>query len=371
MIVGVVREIKAQEHRVGLVPAGADSLGDSGHEVLVESGAGRGSGIEDDDYRAVGATILDAASEVWARSDLIVKVKEPLPQEYEHLRPGLILYTYLHLAPLPELTDALLDREVIGIAYETIELDDGSLPLLVPMSEIAGKMAVQVGAHLLEKECGGRGVLLGGVPGVSPADVVIIGGGIVGRNAARVALGMGASVTVLERSPRQMERIDTRFDGRVRTVMSNSISIEAYVRRADLLVGAVLIPGASAPTLVSRQLVSTMKPGSVIVDVAVDQGGCIETTRPTTHNDPSYVVEDVVHYGVANMPGAVPRTSTFALTNVTTPYLMELADEGVDRACRDNAALASGVNTYGGRVTCRAVAESQDRRYTPLDRVVE
>lgn len=370
MIVGVVREIKPQENRVGLVPAGVHALVEGGHRVLVETGAGAGSGIEDDAYRAVGGELVDGADEVWSGADLVVKVKEPLESEFEHLRPGLILYTYLHLAPLPELTDVLVDREVTGVAYETIELADGTLPLLVPMSEIAGKMAVQVGAHFLEKEPGGRGVLLGGVPGVSPADVVVIGGGIVGRNAARVALGMGASVTVLEKSPRQMERLDERFDGRVRTVMSNPISIEAYVHRADLLIGAVLIPGASAPTLVSGTLVGEMKPGSVIVDVAVDQGGCIETTRPTTHSDPTYVVDGVVHYGVANMPGAVPRTSTFALTNVTLGYLMELVEHGVEEACRADPALASGVNTYAGQVTCRPVAESQGREFMPLSELL-
>lgn len=367
MVVGVVKEIKDQEHRVGLVPAGTRALTDAGHRVLVESGAGLGSGIPDDDYVGAGGEVVDSAADVWRQADLVVKVKEPLAREYDHLRSGLILYTYLHLAPQPELTDRLLENEVTGIAYETIELEDGSLPLLVPMSEIAGKMAVQVGAHFLEKEAGGRGVLLGGVPGVSPADVVILGGGIVGRNAGRVALGMGANVTILDNSPSQMQRIDDLFRGRIRTVMSNAISVESYALRADLLIGAVLITGASAPMLVSREVVSRMKPGSVIIDVSVDQGGCIETTRPTTHSDPIYSVDDVVHYGVANMPGAVPRTSTFALTNVTLPYLLRLADDGVEEACDRDAALAAGVNTFRGRVTCQPVAESQERAYTPLE----
>lgn len=366
MVVGVVREIKQQENRVGLTPAGVLALREMDQDVLVESGAGVGSGIADDAYEAAGARLTGAA-EVWGRSDVIVKVKEPLEPEYDHLRPDLILYTYLHLAPQSRLTGVLLEHEVTGIAYETIEEPDGSLPLLVPMSEIAGRMAVQVGARFLEREAGGRGVLLGGVPGVNPADVVILGGGIVGRNAARVALGMGAHVTILERSPKQMQWIDDLFGGQVTTVMSNPVSVETWTGRCDLLVGAVLIPGASAPKIVSRDHVTNMKDGAVIVDVAVDQGGCVETTRVTTHADPTFVVDGVVHYGVANMPGAVPRTSTFALTNVTLPYLMRLVGRGLETVCREDPSFAAGVNTYRGRVTCEPVASSQGRPYTPLE----
>ncbi|MFQ5744622.1 MAG: alanine dehydrogenase [Acidobacteriota bacterium] len=370
MIVGVVREIKAQENRVGLTSAGVRELRHLQHTVLVEAGAGTGSGISDEDYRLAGAELLDSGADVWQQADLVVKVKEPLPEEYPLLRRGLILYTYLHLAPVPELTEALLEHEVTGIAYETIEEADGSLPLLVPMSEIAGKMSVQVGAHFLERYEGGRGVLLGGVPGVNPADVVIIGGGIVGRNAARVALGMGAHVTILERSPKQMQRVDDLFSGRVTTIMSHPTNIDTWTRRADLLVGAVLIPGAAAPKVVSRQQVSQMKEGSVIVDVAVDQGGCVETTHVTTHSDPTFIVDGVVHYGVANMPGAVPRTSTFALTNATLRYLTCLAREGLEQACRQDSALAAGVNTYRGHVTCEPVAISQERTYRPLAEIL-
>lgn len=370
MLIGVVREIKAQENRVGLTPAGVQALVDAGASVLVEAAAGVGSGIPDEDYAAAGAEIVAEADDIWSRSDLVVKVKEPLESEYSNLRPGLLLYTYLHLAPLPALTNALLEKKVTGIAYETIARPDGSLPLLEPMSEIAGKMSVQVGAHLLERNQGGRGVLLGGVPGVNPADVVIIGGGIVGRSAARVALGMGAHVTILERSPRQMQAIDDLFVGRVTTIMSQPLTVDAWTRRADLLIGAVLIPGAAAPKVVSRELVSQMKDGSVIVDVAVDQGGCVETTKVTTHREPTFVVDGVVHYGVANMPGAVPRSSTFALTNVTLPYLLDIAAKGFEDACRTDATLAAGVNTHDGRVTCAPVAESQSLEYTPLGELI-
>jgi len=370
MLIGVVKEVKAQENRVGLTPSGVHALTGAGSSVVVETGAGVGSGIPDSDYVGAGAEIIADAADVWSRSDLVVKVKEPLESEYPHLRPGLLLYTYLHLAPLPALTQALLEQKVTGIAYETIENEDGSLPLLEPMSEIAGKMSVQVGAHFLERATGGRGVLLGGVPGVNPADVVIIGGGIVGRSAARVALGMGAHVTILERSPRQMQRIDDLFVGRVTTIMSQPVTIEAWARRADLLVGAVLIPGASAPMVVSRDLVSRMKDGSVIVDVAVDQGGCVETTKVTTHSEPTFIVDGVVHYGVANMPGAVPRTSTFALTNVTLPYLLDIAGKGFATACRDDAPLAAGVNTHDGHITCAPVAGSQGLEFTSLDELL-
>lgn len=370
MKVGVVTEIKAQENRVGLVPAGARMLTGLGHEVLVQSGAGLGSALTDQQYVAAGATIIAEAAEVWASADIVAKVKEPLEPEYRFLRPGLTLYTYLHLAPLPELTQALIDSQVTGIAYETIALPDGSLPLLVPMSEIAGRMAVQVGAHFLERDHGGRGVLLGGVPGVNPADVVIIGGGIVGRNAARMAYGMGAHVTVLDTQATTLQYIDDIFSGHVTTIMSHPTTVEAWAKRADLLIGAVLIPGASAPKVVTRDMLAEMKDGSVIVDVAVDQGGCIETTKVTTHRKPTFVVDGVVHYGVANMPGAVPRTSTFALTNVTAPYLRKLAELGVDDALRQDPALAQGVNTYKGHVTCEPVATSQSRPCAELSELL-
>ncbi len=366
MIVGVVTEVKAQENRVGLVPSGSKQLVDAGHTVLVQRGAGLGSSLPDADYVAAGAQLVDDAAEVWKQAELIVKVKEPIEAEYEHFRPGLLLYTYLHLAPLPGLTQALLDAEVTGIAYETIGGADGVLPLLVPMSEIAGRMAVQVGAHFLERANGGRGVLLGGVPGVNPADVVIIGGGIVGRNAARMAYGLGAHVTILDRNPRVLQAIDDQFDGRVNTIMSHASTIDAWSARADLLIGAVLVAGAAAPRVVSAAHVAAMKEGSVIVDVAVDQGGCIETTRATTHGEPTYVVDGVVHYGVTNMPGAVPRTSTFALTNVTTPYLERIASKGAEMALSEDPSLAAGVNTYRGKVTCEPVAKALGHDYTPL-----
>jgi len=366
VIVGVVTEVKPQENRVGLVPSGTKHLVDAGHTVLVQRGAGLGSSLPDDDYIAAGAQIVEAAADVWSQAELIVKVKEPIESEYVHFRPGLLLYTYLHLAPLPGLTQALLDAEVTGIAYETLEAADGVLPLLVPMSEIAGRMSIQVGAHFLERANGGRGVLLGGVPGVNPADVVIIGGGIVGRNAARMAYGLGAHVTILDRDPRVLQAIDDQFDGRVNTIMSHASTVDAWSARADLLIGAVLVPGAEAPKVVSAAHVKAMKEGAVIVDVAVDQGGCIETTRGTTHADPTFIVDGVVHYGVTNMPGAVPRTSTFALTNVTTPYLERLAGKGAAVALAEDPVLAAGVNTFKGRVTCEPVAAAQKRDYTPL-----
>ncbi|NKB87864.1 MAG: alanine dehydrogenase [Acidobacteria bacterium] len=367
MIVGAVTEVKPQENRVGLVPSVAQQLVSSGHTVLVQSGAGLGSSLSDADYVAAGATIVDGAAEVWEKSDLIVKVKEPVEAEYDYFRPDLILYTYLHLAPLPELTAALTEAQVTGIAYETIEAADGSLPLLVPMSEIAGRMSVQVGAHFLERANGGRGVLLGGVPGVNPADVVIVGGGIVGRNAARMAYGLGAHVTILDRNPRVLQYIDDLFGGRVNTIMSHAGTVAAWSARADLLIGAVLIPGAAAPHVVTAEHVTAMKEGAVIVDVSVDQGGCIATTRPTTHGEPIFLVDGVVHYGVTNMPGAVPRTSTFALTNVTAPYLEKLADEGAEAALRSDSLLAAGVNTYKGHITCEPVADHQGRPYTALE----
>jgi alanine dehydrogenase len=359
MLIGCVRETKDNEYRVGLVPGGAKALVDSGHEVLVERGAGLGSGIGDEEYVAAGARIAGSAAEVWARAAILVKVKEPIEPEYPLMRAGQVLFTYLHLAPLPKLTSVLLERKVTGVAYETITGPDGSLPLLTPMSEVAGRMAIQVGARYLEKPNGGRGVLLGGVPGVPPAEVIIIGGGVVGINAAKMAVGLGARVTVLERSVLKMQYIDDIFGSRVATLMSNPLNIANAVSRADLLVGAVLIPGAAAPKLVTREMVSGMKKGAVVVDVAVDQGGCIETTRPTTHSHPTFDVDGVLHYCVANMPGAVPRTSTFALTNVTLPYLLQMANKGLEKALRTDASLVPGVNTLDGHLTCGPVGEAQ------------
>jgi alanine dehydrogenase len=359
VIVGTVKEIKDNEARVGLVPGGVHALADRGHTVLVEAGAGRGSGISDDEYRSAGAEIVGPVDDVWRRAEIVVKVKEPLAAEYTRMREGQILFTYLHLAPLPELTKVLLERKVTAVAYETIRKPDGSLPLLVPMSEVAGRMSIQVGAHYLEHMHGGRGVLLGGVPGVPPAEVAIIGGGGVGMNAAKMAVGLGAHVTIVDRSVAKMQYIDDVFAGRVVTLYSNPVNIAHAVRRADVLVGAVLLPGASAPKLVTRAMIASMKRGTVAVDVAVDQGGCFETTKATTHSDPVYEVDGVIHYCVSNMPGAVPRTSTFALTNATLPYLLDMVDRGFVEAVRSDPALASGVNAYGGKLTHPAVGESQ------------
>jgi alanine dehydrogenase len=366
MIVGLPREIKDNENRVGLVPAGVRALAAAGHSVFVEHDAGVGSGIPDEQYVAAGAKILGTADEVFAKADMIVKVKEPVGPEYQRLRAGQILYTYLHLAPARALTDMLLERKVCGVAYETITASNGSLPLLTPMSEVAGRMSVHVGAYYLQKSNGGRGVLLSGVPGVPPADVVIIGGGVVGTNAAKVAAGMGADVTILEMSPDRMRELDDIFFGRVKTIASNAHTLEEGCRRADLLIGAVLIPGAAAPKLVSRALISQMKKGAVAVDVAVDQGGCFETTKATTHSDPVYTVDGVIHYCVANMPGAVARTSTFALTNSTLRYALQLANKGLKQAVSDDPHLAEGVNTYGGKLTYKAVADAQGKAFTPL-----
>jgi len=370
MKIGTVKEIKDNEYRVGLVPGGVKTLTAAGHEVVVESGAGVGSGISNDDYRAAGAIILSTADEVFAKAEMIVKVKEPVAQEVAKLREGQILFTYLHLAPLKELTESLLSRGVIGIAYETITAEDGTLPLLTPMSEVAGRMAIQEGAHYLEKAEGGLGMLVGGVPGVPRGEIVIIGGGVVGLNATKMAVGLGAHVTVLDKSLPRMQYLDDIFRGRITTLMSNPITIRENVVRADMVVGAVLIPGASAPKLVTRDMVRQMKNGAVIVDVAVDQGGCVETTRPTTHSDPTYVVDGVVHYCVANMPGAVPRTSTYALTNVTLPYALNIANKGVVNAVRGDRSLGAGVNTYKGHLTSEAVAVSQGREHTPIERLL-
>lgn len=366
MIIGVPKEIKASEYRVALTPAGAAMLTAAGHQVLVETGAGAGSGFQNDDYEREGAVIAPSAADVWGKADMIMKVKEPLPEEFGLFREGLLLFTYLHLAAAPALTKALADKRVTAVAYETIQLDNGSLPLLTPMSEVAGRMSVQVGAQFLEAFNGGRGVLLGGVPGVPPAEVVVIGGGIVGTNAARIALGMGANVVIIEKSADRMRYLDEVFGGRIRTLMSSPYHIAQAVEAADLVIGAVLIPGAKAPHLVKESMVQRMKKGAVIVDVAVDQGGSIETVdRPTTHQDPVYVKHDVVHYAVANIPGAVPRTSTFALTNVTMSYALELANHA-DDAIKRSVPLQRGVNTYGGFVTNEQVALATGMPYTPL-----
>ncbi|MEW9669268.1 alanine dehydrogenase [Ammoniphilus sp. 3BR4] len=364
MIIGVPKEIKNNENRVGLTPAGVAAFKNSGHDVWVEANAGTGSGFTDEDYTAAGAKIVASAQEAWS-AEMVVKVKEPLPEEYAYFREGLILYTYLHLAPEPELTKALVERKVIGIAYETIQLDNGSLPLLTPMSEVAGRMSIQIGAQFLEKSKGGKGVLLGGVPGVAPGEVVIVGGGVVGTNAAKMALGLGASVTLLDISADRLRQLDDLFQGRLKTLMSNSYNLAEAVKKADLLVGAVLIPGARAPRLVTEEMVKAMQPGSVIVDVAIDQGGSIETIdRITTHTNPTYIKHGVLHYAVANMPGAVSRTSTIALNNVTVPYGVLIANKGWKQAALDNKALAKGINVADGKVTYKAVAEAHG--YTPV-----
>jgi len=364
MIIGVPKEIKDHETRVGLVPSAATALREAGHEVLVQTHAGEGSTLSDDEYTHAGATIVPFASDVWSRADLIVKVKEPQPSEYVFFRPDLILFTYLHLAPLPDLTDQLLQSRVSGVAYETILEPDGSLPLLTPMSEVAGRLAVQIGAQYLERPNGGRGILLGGVPGVAPANVAIVGGGVVGTNAAKVAVGMGAHVTIIDRNLDRLRALDDIFNGQVVTLASNSWTIAETLKLSDLVIGGVLIPGASAPKLVRREMIAKMKRGSVVVDVAIDQGGCFETSHPTTHTDPVYFVDNVLHYCVSNMPAAVPHTSTFALTNATFPYLLELANKGLAHAAHENPGLRAGVNTYQGNVTHHGVAESQNRRHT-------
>ncbi|MCL6580685.1 MAG: alanine dehydrogenase [Firmicutes bacterium] len=369
MIIGVPKEIKTDEARVALTPAGAATLAAAGHRVLVETGAGVGSGFEDDDYRAAGATLVGDKRKLFDDADMIIKVKEPLPPEYDLFHEGQVLFTYLHLAPDREQTLALLKAKIIAVAYETVEVN-GSLPLLTPMSEIAGRMATQIGAHFLEKPQGGRGVLLGGVPGVPPGEVVVIGGGTVGLNAARIALGMGAHVTILDINPDRLRQIDDLYGGRIVTLASNSYSVAEAVAKADLLVGAVLIPGARAPKIVTEEMVKRMKPGSVIVDVAIDQGGCVETIdRVTTHRDPVYVKHGVVHYSVANMPGAVARTSTLALTNATLPYAVKLASDPLG-AIRNVKGLDKGVNVFKGKLTIEAVAQAHGLEYTPLEQAM-
>jgi len=366
MIIGVPRELKDHETRVGLVPAGVGELVGLGHTVLVETGAGHASFFDDEEYLRAGGEIISTAKELWGRAEMVCKVKEPIEPEYRFFRPGLMLFTYLHLAPLPELTEELLQREVTAIAYETVVGPHGGLPLLEPMSEVAGRLSVQVGAQYLERRYGGRGLLLGGVPGVPPARVLVLGGGIVGTNAAKMAVGLGAVVTVADRSATRLRQLDDLFGGRVLSLAANPTTIAEAVREADLVVGAVLIPGASAPKLVSTAMVTKMKRGAVIVDVAIDQGGCIETAHPTTHTHPSYVVHDVVHYCVTNMPAAVPRTSTLALTNATFAYVRQLADLGFAAAVGSDAGLLAGVNTYRGALTCAAVATAQNRPHRTL-----
>ena len=367
MKIGVPKEVKDQEYRVGMTPGGCRSLVLAGHQVFVQAGAGDGSGFSDDEFRAKGVTILESADDVWNEAEMVIKVKEPVKSEYHRMKPGHLLFTYLHLAPLPGLTDELLAREVTGVAYETITgRTPGSLPLLAPMSEVAGRMSVLVGATHLQRAHGGRGVLISGVPGVPPGDVVILGGGIVGINAIKMAWGVGSRVTVLETNPERMRYIDEVFHGGVTTLASNPHSIEASIENADLVIGAVLIPGHSAPRLVTREMLADMRKGSVLVDVAVDQGGCFETTRPTTHSDPTYEVDGIIHYCVANMPGAVPRTSTMALTNATLNLALALANKGFERAVEEDPYLRAGVNVYKGHITCQPVAHSQNKPYTDL-----
>lgn len=366
MIIGVPKEIKTQEYRVGLIPASVRALVEVGAKVFVQAGAGQGSGIEDKAYEQVGATILQSAKDIWQKADMVIKVKEPLPSEYDLMREGQALYTYLHLAVVPDLAQALVNKKITSIAYETIQLPNKSLPLLKPMSEVAGKMAVQIGSSYLQKENGGRGILLGGVPGVQRGRVTIMGAGVVGTNACKIAVGMGAHVTVIDVNVDRLEYLDDIFGSKIQTLKSHSQNIEESVVHSDLVIGAVLIPGAKAPKLVTREMVSKMKQGSVIVDVAVDQGGCVETCKPTTHDDPTFLVDGVIHYCVANMPGAVAMSSTFALNNATIPYAKKMVEHGIEAAILAHNDLAMGVNTYKGFVTYQAVAEALNQPYHPL-----
>ncbi|NIQ00003.1 MAG: alanine dehydrogenase [Nitrospinaceae bacterium] len=369
MIVGVPKEVKDDEYRVSMTPGGVAELIADGHNVLIEHDAGEGSGIHDIHYESVGASMV-SCDEVYDRAEMIVKVKEPVPSEYCKLKENQILYTYLHLAPAPELAEALLQRKIIGIAYETVQLKDGSLPLLIPMSEVAGRMSIHEGAKYLERENGGRGILLGGVPGVDPGHVVIIGGGIVGLNAAKMAIGTGARVTLLDVNLARLRYIDDIFGGRVKTIMSNKLNIREFSEIADLLVGAVLLPGARSPKLITHDMIRNMMQGSVVVDVGVDQGGILETSRPTTHSNPIFLVDGVVHYCVANMPGALARTSTYALTNATLHYARELAGKGPQKALLQNPALARGLNLFKGKVTHPAVADALEKEYVPPEKVL-
>lgn len=371
MIVGTPKEIKNHEYRVGLTPESAGELVAHGHEVLVETDAGKGIGALNEAYEAVGAKIVDTAEEIFARADMVVKVKEPQPAERAMLREGQILYTYLHLAPDPEQTHDLIKSGAVCIAYETVTDHNGGLPLLKPMSQVAGRMSVQAGASALEKAHGGRGVLLGGVPGVAPGKVVIIGGGVVGFNAAQMAIGMHADVTILDRNPLTLERLENHFESSAKVIYSTNALLERLVMEADLVIGAVLIPGAAAPKLVTKEMLKTMQDGSVIVDVAIDQGGCFETSKATTHADPTYVIDGVVHYCVANMPGGVARTSTYALNNVTLPHALKIADKGWKQALKSDPHLANGLNVWNGRITCEPVAHDLGLDYTPLDVALE
>jgi alanine dehydrogenase len=370
MKIGLPKEIKDNEYRVGLTPAGVRALTDAGHEVFVQKTAGEGSGFKDEQYVQAGGKLIDTADEVWQLGDMIVKVKEPIAPEYPRMRENQLLFTYLHLAPEFELTKQMMERKVTGVAYETIIDRNGRLPLLTPMSEVAGRMSVQVGATYLEKMNGGKGILLGGVPGVPAANVVIIGGGVVGTEAAKMAVGMGAKVTIIDRSLERLRQLDDIFLSKVQTLASSRYAIEEAISHADLVIGAVLVVGAAAPKLVTRDMLKLIPHGSVLVDVAVDQGGCFETTHATTHSNPTYYEDGVLHYCVANMPGAVPRTSTFALTNATLPYALDLANKGFEKAIRDDRGLAEGVNTYAGKLTYEAVATSQGLEYTPLNTLV-
>ncbi len=369
MIIGVPKEIKDNEYRVSMTPAGAHQLVEAGHTVLVGTGAGEGSHFTNADYQRAGAQIV-SADDAWLKANMVVKVKEPLPSEYHFLRPDLLLFTYLHLAANETLTKTMLDSGVTGIAYETVELPDGSLPLLIPMSEVAGRMAIQIGAQYLERFEGGRGKLLGGIPGVKPANVVIVGGGVVGTNAAQIALGMGAAVTLMDINLNRLRSLSQTLHGNFVTWASSPLHVAQAVAKADLVVGAVLVKGAKAPKLVTKDMVTQMKNGSVIVDVAVDQGGCVETTHPTTHSNPVYFVDGVLHYGVANMPGAVPRTSTHGLVNATLPYVLKLANQGFTAAVQSDPSLALGVNVVNGKLTYPAVADAFDMTYTPLDQAL-
>jgi alanine dehydrogenase len=366
MVIGVPKEIKDHEYRVSVTPNGVRALRQAGHHIWVEPSAGLGSGYSDEDYRGAGATMADSKEQLFQKATLIVKVKEPLLSECHFFRPDQTLFTYLHLASLPDLTKTLLETTITAIAYETIEAKDGTLPMLKPMSEIAGRMSVQIGARYLEKTQGGRGLLLAGVPGVDPGKVVVLGAGVVGSSAIRIAVGMGAQVTVINLDLERLRALDDLYCGRIVTRASSQAAIDESVMAADLVIGAVLVPGARAPKLVSRELVARMKPGAVVVDVAVDQGGCFETTKPTTHSDPVYVVNGVLHYCVANMPGVVPRTSTIALTNATLPYLLRLANQGIASSIRADPGLAKGVNLSGGKITCRGVADAHGLRFDPL-----
>nr|AIA17218.1 alanine dehydrogenase [uncultured bacterium] len=371
MKIGLPKEIKDNEYRVGLTPAGVNALVNAGHEVFVQKSAGEGSGFTDDQYVKAGGKLLDTADEVWKTGDMIVKVKEPIAPEYPRMRENQLLFTYLHLAPEFELTKQMMERKVTGVAYETITDVHGKLPLLTPMSEVAGRMSVQVGATYLEKMNGGKGVLLGGVPGVPAANVTIIGGGVVGTEAAKMAVGLGARVTILDRDLNRLRQLDDIFLSKVQTMASSRYAIEESIAHADLVIGAVLVVGAAAPKLVTRDMLKLVPQGAVLVDVAVDQGGCFETTHATTHSNPTYYEEGVLHYCVANMPGAVPRTSTFALTNATLPYAIALAGKGFERAIAEDAGLKEGVNTYAGKCTYEAVATSQNIEYTPLDSLLD